>query len=90
MVSDPITADGSQLTNRLLAKLYVAQHRHLHGAIVDLVQIGVPLAEVAVVVGMTENEVQQILDEAAELASRAIGRPPPGAGPPSTGNSPPS
>jgi hypothetical protein len=76
MPSDAIAADGSQLTNRLLAKLYVAQHRHLHGAIVDLVQIGVPLAEVAVVVGMAAEEVQRILDEAAELASRAIGRPP--------------
>jgi hypothetical protein len=82
MASDAIAADGSQLTNRLLAKLYVAQHRHLHGAIVDLVQIGVPLAEVAVVVGMAAEEVQRILDEAAELASRAIGRPP-GTGRPS-------
>ena len=83
MASDAIAADGSQLTNRLLAKLYVAQHRHLHGAIVDLVQIGVPLAEIAVVVGMTTEEVQEILDQATELASRAIGRPP-GAGRPST------
>ena len=64
---------------------------HLCGECMEpMVPVPVAVAEVAVVVGMTENEVQQILDEAAELASRAIGRPPPGAGPPSTGNSPPS
>ena len=68
-----LPADSAQLTNRLLARLYVAQHRHLHGAIVDLIGLGMPRGEVAAVVGTSEAEVQAILDEATELASRAIG-----------------
>ena len=77
-----LPADSAQLTNRLLARLYVAQHRHLHGAIVDLIRLGMPRDEVASVVGTSEAEVQAILDEAAELASRAIGRPPAGSSTP--------
>lgn len=73
-----LPADSAQLTNRLLARLYVAQDGHLHGAIVDLIGLGMPRDEVASVVGTSEAEVQAILDEAAELASRAIGRPPAG------------
>ena len=74
MAADPV--DGTTLTNRLLAKLYLGQHRHRHGAIVDLIGLGMPRAEVAVVLDLSEDEVQTVLDEAAELASRAIGRPP--------------
>ena len=77
MPDDPLPADSAQLTNRLLARLSVAQHRHLHGAIVDLAAIGVPPAEGAAVAGMSEAEVRQVLEEARELAGRAIGRPPP-------------
>ncbi len=74
MAADPV--DGTTLTNRLLAKLYLGQHRHRHGAIVDLIGLGMPRSEVAVVLDLSEDEVQTVLDEAAELASRAIGRPP--------------
>ena len=73
MTAVPI--DGNTLTNRLLAKLYLGQHRHRHGAIVDLISLGMPRSEVAVVLDLPEDEVQTILNEAAELASRAIGRP---------------
>ena len=74
MASQPL--DSGTLTNRLLAKLYVGQQRHRHGAIVDLISLGMAHAEVAVVLGLSEDEVQAVLDEAADLASRPIGRPP--------------
>lgn len=75
MTQEPLGADSVQLTNRLLARLYVAQQRHLHGAIVDLTAIGMPAAEVGVVVGMDEADVLRVLAEAREMASRSIGRP---------------
>lgn len=76
MADEALPADSVQLTNRLLARLYVSQQRHLHGAIVDLTAIGMPPAELAAVVGMTEAEVARVLAEAREMASRSVGRPP--------------
>lgn len=85
MTQEPLPADSVQLTNRLLARLYVAQQRHLHGAIVDLTTIGMPAAEIGVVVGMDETEVHRVLTEAREMASRSIGRPAGARGPERSG-----
>ena len=80
MAPEPV--DATTLTNRLLAKLYVGQQRHRHSAIVDLIGLGMAHAKGAVVLDLSEDQVQAVLDEAAELASRSIGRPPAAGGPP--------